>query len=147
MLTRIGVVTIRAPGELMKEVHAMTTLLKKAGLGVALAATALTTAVPAQAQYHRYYRHGGGDAAGAALVGGLAGIAIGAAIASNDRDRDVYYRDRGYRPDYDAYYYRSHGFYPADGYYAYHYRGYGHCWTERRWDPYVRHHVPIRVCS
>jgi hypothetical protein len=126
----------------------MTTLLKKAGLGAALAATALTgLASPAEAQ--RYYHRGGhGDAAGAALVGGIAGLAIGAAIASNgrDRDRDVYYRERGYAPDYDYSYYRGHGYYPADGYYAYHYRGYGHCWTEPRWDPYWHRRVPIRVC-
>jgi hypothetical protein len=124
-------------------------LLKKTGLAVALGATALTSAVPASAQYHgyRHYR-GGGDAAGAAVVAGIAGLAIGAAIASgNDRYRDRYYYDRGYPRDYDVVYYREHGYYPTDGYYAYRYRGdYPRCFTERRWDPYYRSPVLIRVC-
>jgi hypothetical protein len=124
----------------------MTTLLKKAGLGAALAATVLTgLATPAEAQRYRHYGHG--DAAGAALVGGIAGVAIGAAIASGaDRDRDRYYNDHHYAPNYDYAYYRGHGYYPADGYYAYRYRSYGHCWTEPRWDPYWHRRVPIRVC-
>ena len=104
----------------------MNTILKKAGLGVALAATALTAAMPADAQRYRGRHH---DDAGPAIVAGIAGLAIGAAIASDhsrDRYRDDYYRQRGYAPNYDDGYYRQHGYYPANGYYAYDYqrRGY-----------------------
>lgn len=124
----------------------MNNVLKKAGLGVALAATALTAAVPADAQRYRgyYHRH---DNAGPAIVAGIAGLAIGAAIASNSRDRDVYYRERGYDPYYDDGYYRSHGYYPNDGYYAYAYRRhYPRCYVERRWDPYWDRPVRVEVC-
>lgn len=130
----------------------MNSMLKKIGLGAVLTATALS-AVPADAQrWHGGYRHHGGDEAGAALIGGIAGLAIGAAIASgNDRDRYVYYRDRGYRPDYDAYYYRSHGYYPRDGYYAWNYARNGYydrrCWIESRYDPYYGRPMRIRVCN
>lgn len=127
----------------------MNNMLKKAGLGVALAATALTTAMPADAQRWGGYRHHHDDA-GPAIVAGIAGLAIGAAIASDrshDRYRYEYYRDRGYRPDYDDSYYRYHGYYPADGYYAYNYRSYYRdCWVERRWDPYYGRRYRIRVC-
>ena len=84
----------------------MNGFLKKAGLGVALAATALTAAAPADAQrwgrggYGRGYgggwhgHRGGGNAAGAAVLGGILGLGVGAAIASsNNRNR---YYDRGY---------------------------------------------------
>lgn len=129
----------------------MHSMLKKAGLGVALAATALTTAAPAEAQrYGGHYRgYRGHDNGGAAIVAGIAGLAIGAAIASdrNDRYRDRYYEDRGYPVDYDRGYYSSHGYYPDDGYYAYSYRSrYPHCYVERRWDPYYRQNVRVRVC-
>lgn len=121
-------------------------LLKKATLAVALGATALTAAAPAEAQYRRGYRHHD-DAAGAAVVAGIAGLAIGAAIASgHDRYRDDYYRSRGYGYDYDARYYRHHGYYPRDGYYAYRYRDYRDCYTERRWDPYYGRRMLIQVC-
>src|SRR6478735_6743428 len=76
-------------------------MLKKAGLGIALAATALTAAAPADAQRwggYRHYNRGGNTAAGA-LLGGIVGLGIGAAIANSGRDR---YYDRGYRGYYDA---------------------------------------------
>lgn len=75
--------------------------IKKAGLGVALAATALTAAAPADAQRYRGGRgyHRGGDSAASALLGGIVGLGIGAAIANGNRggyyDRGYY--DRGYR--------------------------------------------------
>jgi hypothetical protein len=123
----------------------MNTFVKKAGLGVALAATALTTALPADAQ--RYRRHHD-DGTGTAIVAGIAGLAIGAALASNGRDRDRYYRQRGYDPYYDDGYYRSHGYYPNDGYYAYRYRqNYNRCWVERRYDRYYGRSVRVRVCN
>jgi len=111
-----------------------------------LGATALTATAPAEAQRYGHYRgRGNGDA----VVAGIAGLAIGAALASNaDPRRGVYYRERGYRPDYDGYYYRRHGYYPADGYYAYSYRDrYPRCHMVRRWDGYWRRNVAIRVCD
>ncbi|MDB5706856.1 MAG: hypothetical protein JWN66_3972 [Sphingomonas bacterium] len=127
----------------------MNSLMKKAGLGVALAATALTVAAPADAQ--RYRGHRGHDSTGPAIVAGIAGLAIGAAIASDhsrDRYRDDYYRQRGYAPNYDDGYYRSHGYYPTNGYYAYDYqqRGYSGCYIERRYDRWAHRNVRVRVC-
>ncbi len=130
----------------------MNTLLKKAGLGIALAATALTASAPAEAQRYRGYDHGyrGRDNGGAAIVAGIAGLAIGAAIASDHRDdryQQRYYSDRGYDYNYDDSYYSQRGYYPNDGYYAYRYRNnYSRCRVERRWDPYYRESVRVRVC-
>ena len=73
----------------------MKTILTKAGLAITLAATTLTAAAPADAQrYRRYNRGGGGDVATGAIIGGVIGLGVGAAIASSNR-RDRYY-DRGY---------------------------------------------------
>jgi hypothetical protein len=99
----------------------MTGLLKKAGLGIALAATAIaTTAAPADAQryggygrgYHGYGR-GGGDVAAGALLGGIVGLGVGAAIANSGRDR---YYDRGYYND--GYYYNRPRVVYRERYYA-----------------------------
>lgn len=126
----------------------MNAMIKKAGLGLALAATALATAAPAEAQ--RYYgRHRGGGNGGAAVVAGIAGLAIGAAIASNrnDRFRDDFYYNRGFPRGYDDVYFRDHGFYPNDGYYAYNYRPrFNRCRVVRQWDPYWQQPVRIRIC-
>lgn len=138
----------------------MTSFLKKAGIGAVLAATVLTAAAPAEAQrwgggrgWDRGWDRGGwngrGGNAGPAIVAGIAGLAIGAAIASNrnDRFRDRYYYDRGYPRDYDYRFYHDHGYYPHDGYYAYSYRDrYPRCYTERRWDRYYGQPVLVRVC-
>ena len=118
----------------------MISFAKKAALGLALGATAMTAvAVPAQAQRyyrHDYYRHHDNDA-GTAIVAGIAGLAIGAAIASSNNDR---------RYDYDRGYYRG-GYYPADGYYARpYYRAYPECRIRRTWDPYLERPVRVRVC-
>ena len=123
----------------------MTKLLTKAVLGATLGATALAVAAPADAQRYRYH-HRDYDRGGTAVVAGIAGLAIGAALASNSRDRYDWYRDRGYRYDYDDYYYRQRGYYPTDGYYAYRYRDYARCRTERRFDPYYGRSVRVRVC-
>jgi hypothetical protein len=134
----------------------MKTLLKKAGLGVALAATALTAAAPAEAQryrggyYPRYHHYHGRSSAGSALAAGVVGVVLGAALASSANDRryrERYYRDRGYDYDYDDRYYRERGYYPSDGYYADRYRDYGRCWNERRFDPYYGYPVRVRVCN
>lgn len=77
----------------------MKTLYTKAVLALAFGATALTAAAPAEAQRYRGgYR--GDDGTGTAIIAGIAGLAIGAAIASSSRrDRgydDRRYDDRGY---------------------------------------------------
>lgn len=131
----------------------MNGLIKKAGLGIALAATALVAAAPADAQryggyrggYHGGYggyRHGGGDVAAGALLGGIVGLGLGAAIANDNRGR---YYDRGY---YDAPPPPPRAYYNGYGYN----RGYGYgyaqrCWTERRFDPYYGRPTRVRVCS
>lgn len=143
----------------------MKSLLKKAGLGVALAATALAASAPAEAQRYRggYYPHGGyhgyypgyrgyrgRSSAGPAIAAGVVGVVLGAALASSANDRryrDRYYRDRGYAYDYDDRYYRERGYYPADGYYAYRYRDHRQCWDEQRFDPYYGYPVRVRVCN
>ena len=123
----------------------MNKLLTKAALGLTLGATALTVAAPAEAQ--RWNRYRDRDRGGTALVAGIAGLAIGAALASNnDPYRNGWYRDRGYAYDYDDRYYRQRGYYPNDGYYAYRYNDYAQCRTERRYDPYYRQRVRVRVC-
>lgn len=126
----------------------MTKLLTKMVLGATLGATALTVAAPADAQRYRYHNR---DRAGPAIVAGIAGLAIGAAIASNANDRyarDAYYRDRGFRYDYDEFYHRQRGYYPTDGYYYDRYSrgGWNNCRVERRWDPYYRRNVRVQVC-
>jgi hypothetical protein len=142
----------------------MTTLFKKATLALALGATALTAAAPAEAQ--RYGgRHRGNDNTGVAIIAGIAGLAIGAAIASsgNDhrRDYDRRYRQTGYqyRESYqvDGYNdYRDNRRYDDrraynrnDGYYGYNgdNRGYGGCHVETRWDDYSGQNVAVRVCN
>lgn len=90
----------------------MTSFLKKTALGTALAATALASATPAMAR-DSYHRRDNGNVAGAAIAGGIIGLALGAIIASSDNDRD---RDRRYR-DYDRRVYRDGYYYNGrDGY-------------------------------
>jgi hypothetical protein len=135
----------------------MNSLLTKVGLGAVLAATTLTAAVPADAQWRRGYDRGYDRGwhrdrgnGGAAVVAGIAGLAIGAALVSSANDRryrDRYYRDRGYAYDYDDRYYRQRGYYPNDGYYASRYQDYRRCWIERRYDPYYDQRVRVRVCN
>lgn len=73
---------------------------------VLLPVAVVAAAVPAQAR-DRYHDRGGDDAA-IAIGAGVVGLALGAAIASSDRDRDYYYDD--------GYYDRGH--YPRGGYYT-----------------------------
>ena len=69
----------------------MKTLFRNATIALALGSTALIGATPASAQsYHRHH-----DNSGVAIIAGLAGLAIGAAIASsNDHYRDHYLCER-----------------------------------------------------
>lgn len=119
----------------------MTTLARKAGLGLVMGATLLTAAGPAEAQRYRdrYYRDR--DNTGAVVVAGIAGLAIGAAIASSNNN---------WRYDYDRGYYRQHGYYPTNGYYYRdnyrRYDSYRHCETRRVWDPYLERRVRVRYC-
>lgn len=119
------------------------TIMKKAGLGLALAATALASAAPADAQrYGRYYGgygHRGGDVAGAAVLGGIVGLGVGAVIASSNRNR---YYDRGYYRGGYGYYSQPRGVYYED----YRYEG-PRCFIERRFDPYNGQPYRIRVCN
>ncbi len=127
----------------------MNTVLTKVGLGVALAATSLTIAAPAEAQRYRHYdRYDRGSNAGTAIVAGIAGLAIGAAIASsNNRDRryddgryydNDHYYDRGsqynYQRNYDNYYQQP----------RYNYRQ--QCRTQRVWDGYAGRYVRVHQC-
>lgn len=102
-------------------------LMKKAGLGIALTATTLSVAAPANAQrYYRHYGNRGGDTAAAAIIGGVIGLGLGAAIASNNNGyyNRGYYYDRGYYPQYRAYP-RYRGYYqaPPRAYYRNYYGG------------------------
>lgn len=120
----------------------MRILLTKAVLGMALAATTLVVAAPAEAQ-RRHYRDRDDDVAAGAIIGGIVGLGIGAAIASSNRDR---YHDR-------RYYYRGPGYYPRRVYHRrYHrpyyrpYRAYPRCHVRRVYDPYIGRRVRVRYC-
>ena len=94
--------------------------------GGAMAATVLPTTADAR-PYGHYYGHRGNG--GAAVAAGIAGLAIGAAIAS---DHPRYY-SYGYGP---AYY--DYG--PGPYYGGY----YGTCVTRHWvWDPYLGRHVLV----
>jgi len=110
--------------------------MKKLGLGAMLAATVITTAAPAEAQrWRRYDRgRGGGDVAAGAIIGGVLGLGLGAAIASGNRGGRGYYDDGYYygpRPRVRSYYYAppppppvvvyrgyDRGYYGGGGYYG-----------------------------
>ena len=87
-----------------------------------------------------YYRGHNND--GAAVVAGIAGLAIGAAIAGGGHDR---YYDNGYsrRGYYDQPYYG--GGYYAPGY-AYGYGPPRRCRTFTQWDPYADAYIRRTNC-
>lgn len=111
------------------------TTLKKAGLvAAALAASSLMLAGPAEAHGRR-----GGDDAAIAIGAGVLGLAIGAAIAS-DNDRDVYVRYDGGPRYYGGYYppYPVYRAYPAYRPYP-GWRGYDPRYEQwRRWREHER---------
>jgi hypothetical protein len=112
---------MRTPRASQLKERDMKTLFTKAALALALGATALTSAAPAEAQrYGGGYRHD--DGTGTAIIAGIAGLAIGAAIASSSNRRDGYYEDRGYY-DQRGYDYRR--------YHRHHWRDHD---RDRRWD-------------
>jgi hypothetical protein len=98
--------------------------LRRAGIATALVVAALAASTSAEAR-DRYYRHHDGDTAGAAIAGGIIGLALGAAIASSDHDR--YYYDGGYH------YGRPRGYY-----YTYPRRYYHRAYPRHYYNP--RHH-------
>jgi hypothetical protein len=89
-------------------------IIRKAVLATALGAATLTAASPAMADSYRGYRRGG-DTTGAAIAGGVIGLALGAAIASGSRDRyDDGYYERSYPRYRTTYVYRDYPrYYPA----------------------------------
>ena len=104
----------------------------------------IAAATPAEADRyrgrHHHRHHGGGNDVAVAAIAGIAGLAIGAAIADGGRSRNSGYYSRsypyrsgyGYDPRYDTY---------SGGYYG---RGDRICITrERVWDPYIRRHVRV----
>jgi len=67
----------------------------------ALAASALASAAPAMADpYDGYRHHGSGDAAGAAIAGGIIGLALGAIIASSGNHHNYDDDERRYHARY-----------------------------------------------
>lgn len=103
--------------------------LRKIVLGTALAASSLAIAAPASARdYDRYNRHGGHGAT-AAVVGGVIGLALGAAIASSSNRGYDGYRNGTW---YEGYQYRNGGFYDRQGYRSYD----RNTWQQRRYQGY-----------
>lgn len=86
-------------------------IFKKATLATVLAATAITSASPAMADpyYGGYGHRRGGDTTGAAIAGGIIGLALGAIIASSATShRNDHYADRGWTWR-DGYYWDRQG--------------------------------------
>lgn len=116
----------------------MSGLIKKAVLGAAMVASTVAATAPAEAQYYR--RHHRGDTTGAAILGGIVGLGVGAAIASsNNRGR---YYDRGYA--YNGYYAQPRGYYYDD--YNYNYQYQPRCYYERQYDRWSGRPYDVRIC-
>jgi hypothetical protein len=108
--------------------------LLTAGLAaLTLGGSVLGAAAPASARdwdHHggRYYGHGNG----AAVAAGIAGLAVGAALAGGGN----YYAPPGY------YYGPPPAYYAGPAYYSY----YHSCRVAWRWDPYWGRYVRVRAC-
>jgi len=71
-------------------------IFKKATLATVLGATALSAASPAMAQGYYYGHRSGGDSTGAAIAGGIIGLALGAIVASSVNNHHDRYAERGW---------------------------------------------------
>jgi hypothetical protein len=88
------------------------------GTAALVAGLAIAPAVHAERWHGRDYHHHGGNAAGAAIIGGLVGLGVGAAIASGGG----YYGAPGYYAPPYGYYGPPSGYYtpaPPPVYYGY----------------------------
>jgi len=122
----------------------MRKFLTSALAAVTFGGAVVAAAVPAEARpyyghggYYYGHRHHGSNDAAVAAVAGIAGLAIGAAIADGNRGSrgysSSYYRNGySYDPRYEGYYGDYYG--PRDRV----------CISrERVWDPYIGRHVTI----
>ncbi len=82
------------------------------------------------------------DNGGAALAAGIAGLAVGAALASSDHG----YYDRGYNDG--GYYAQPYAYAPAPAYYQgpTYYSYYRHCRVQWRWDRWEGRYERVRAC-
>ncbi|HEY3697488.1 hypothetical protein [Phenylobacterium sp.] len=116
------------------------------GMAALSFATAIAPATGAMARDHRHYR-GRHDDDGAAIAAGIAGLAIGAALASGGGRRDYGrydYDGRGYyRESYDDGYYRP---YYGHRYYRPYAYSYSRCRTTTNWDPWEEAYVRRTRC-
>lgn len=122
----------------------MRKFLTSAMAAVIAAGAVLATAGPANAD-RRHYRHKDrdNDEVAAAIIGGVAGLALGAALASGSRKDRGRYDDGGYSydPRYDRY---------SGGYSSGYYRGYDRApryrtciVRDRVYDPYIGRRVTV----
>ncbi|MDZ4370614.1 MAG: hypothetical protein U1C74_04240 [Phenylobacterium sp.] len=118
----------------------MRKILTSATAAVIAAGAVLATAGPANAD-RRHYRHHdrGNDEVAAAIIGGVAGLALGAALSGGGRnDRDRYYGGYSYDPRYERY---SGGYYRG---YGRHNDRYRTCVVrDRVYDPYIGRRVTV----
>jgi hypothetical protein len=132
----------------------MVGLGKKLVLGSALAASTLVAVSPAEAQRWRG-RNRGGDVATGAIIGGIVGLGLGAAIANSNNNRwDRGWRGRGYDPRWDGRGWDRgwggpgwngggwNGAWGGPGWNGYAPR----CYIVRDWDPYWGTPVNRRIC-
>lgn len=139
----------------------------------AISAVAFSTAASAQSYGDSYRRDNDNNTAAVAVIAGVVGLAIGAAIASSNKNRsNSYYGNQygyGSSPYYGSnaygygqtspYYGSGSGYgYGQSPYYgsgsSYGYGsspygggyGYQRCTTSRQWDPYSRRYVNRQIC-
>lgn len=117
---------------------------------VTAAGAVLATAGPASAERYRHRHHNDNDdEVAAAIIGGVAGLALGAMLSDGDRRgrRDTYYYNGySYDPRYDRYNGGYYSYGPSYGRaYGYHDRRRARtCVTrDRVYDPYIGRRVTI----